>query len=115
MKQQLDILDEKKVGFYDGFYKFIPEGVLTKIFLDFSQEQMLILSEEKAKEVILAKSVLQMTYKNFQEVSSYLFTYRISDGQRPLARQLDDSIESFTVIKFWAKQRLEELNYEKNY
>lgn len=93
------------VGFYEGFYDTLSEAILTTIF---QENQFYQTSIEETKTVILAKSVLLMNHHEFRQLSPYLFTYTISSDQRPLAKSIDDSTETFDGVKRWAKKILEE-------
>lgn len=99
---------EISIGFYEGFYETLSEVILTKVFQESQEGQFSQTSLEKTKTVILAKSVLLMKHHEFRQLSPYLFTYTISSDQRPLAKSIDDSTETFDGVKRWAKKILEE-------
>lgn len=101
-KQSNQILS---VGFYEGFYDTLSEAILTTIF---QENQFYQTSIEETKTVILAKSVLLMNHHEFRQLSPYLFTYTKTSAQRPLAKSIDDSTETFDGVKKWAKKILEE-------
>ncbi|HGD2962983.1 TPA: hypothetical protein ACIN81_000993 [Streptococcus agalactiae] len=99
------------IGFYEGFYHTIPEPILSEGILELSLEGIVIETDEKLKTLIMAKSLLKMTPRNYKLVSPYLFTYKLTNGNRPLVQTVDDSIESFTQIKQWALNVIKELSY----
>ncbi|ESR10544.1 hypothetical protein DIX59_09060 [Streptococcus iniae] len=110
MTPHIQIQEKNQIGFYEGYLRTIPEWILTEVFQMMSQEDLPILSSEKIKEVILLKSILLMTHKDFKALCPYLFRFIVTEEEKPLTISIDSSLESFRIVRLWALQGLEELN-----